>query len=120
MRGKTVVQEASVLRVLGYLEIAAAGYATHRYIQTHSGLTLALGIISAIVGIGALIEHWFLNHPKIPDWAKDAFENKPPADILKSIPELRIVRTNPDGSKTDVTEDAIAGKVEGVNIGDKK
>lgn len=84
-------------------------------------MLVVIAIAVAVIALGFVLYRRWDEH-RVPNWVIDAMreaEKQTPTDILRSIPELRIVRTNPDGTTTDVTEEAIAGTVEGVNIGGK-
>lgn len=76
MRGKMAKPEANLLKWIAYIDLGIGGYLIWRFFAEHFVLYLILGIAVAAVAIYALIQHWLINHPRIPKWAEEHFEKR--------------------------------------------
>ena len=77
MRGKLVSPEARTLYWLCMINFLIGGIAIAMYTSSHDWIDLAVGLFCIFVGIGGLVTHWYINHPKMPEWAEDAFQGTP-------------------------------------------
>ena len=74
MRGKLVKPQARILYVLGLFNMLSGGTLIGSFANSHSWLSLSVGIFCTLAGVLVLIQNWFINHPKIAAWAEDSWK----------------------------------------------